>query len=49
MVTKQCHVVRYSPMLARATGLIRRLLLANAGSALDDERPAVEAATTYTG
>lgn len=48
MVTKQTHVVRYSPFLQRATDIVRTLLLESSGTRLtESERAAVSAARDY--
>jgi tetratricopeptide (TPR) repeat protein len=48
MVTKQTHVVRYSPFLQRATDIVRALLLEHGGAMLSAaERAAVAEARDY--
>jgi tetratricopeptide (TPR) repeat protein len=48
MVTKQTHVVRYSPFLQRATDIVRALLLEHGSAMLTaSERAAVSAARDY--
>jgi tetratricopeptide (TPR) repeat protein len=48
MVTKQTHVVRYSPFLQRATDIVRALLLECGGAGLTaSERGAIAAARDY--